>query len=66
MHSLTQATLVFAVLGVICLSGARICRRLQARTATAVLIIGLNLTGFVSLLTAFLIALVAWKGFAKT
>jgi Ca2+/Na+ antiporter len=66
MDSTTKAAVVFAVLGVICLVGARVSARLQARLATSFLVLGLNLVGGVSLFSALLIAIVIWKGLART
>jgi hypothetical protein len=66
MDSTTTAAMIFGALGVLCLVGARVCRRLQPRLGTSILILGLNLVGFISLLSAFLVALVIWKGLSRS
>jgi hypothetical protein len=66
MDSTATAAVVFGVLGVFCLAGARICRQLQARMATSILILGLNLVGYISLFSALLVVLVIWKGLSRS
>ncbi len=65
MDSTTKAAVLFGVLGVLCLFGARLCAKLQARLATSFLILGLNLVGSISLFSAVLVVLVIWKGLSR-